>query len=126
MPARQWQKGWKMQFVLAGFRQSDRTRRYYFDAVDKDWKRTRVTVSADLDLVRKHGISIQELPLLCCGLLEGHPNVAALDFSEAEMAVCADKRAAARAAKDNRPARKRPFSKDPGQAWRGLPPGQAR
>jgi hypothetical protein len=115
-----------MHFVLAGFRQSDHTRRYYFDAIDEDHQRTRVTVDADVNLVRKYGISLQELPLLCRQVLEEHPSVSSVDFTEPEMALCADKRAAARGAIEHRPARRRAPLKDAGQAWRGLSPSQTK
>ena len=113
-----------MHFVLAGFRQSDHTRRYYFDAIDADRSKKRVTVTADVDLVRKYGIPIQELPLLCIRLLEEQPGLTSVDFTEPEMVLCANKRAVARAAIEHRPKPKRPLVKNVGQAWRGIPPAQ--
>jgi len=114
------QKGQTMHYVLAGFRQSEHTRRYYFDAIDEDHDRKRVCVSANIDLIRKYGISIQELPLLCRRLLEKQSNVISVDFTESEMVLFADKRAAdATAAIVHRRPRRRAFSSVTGQAWRG-------
>jgi hypothetical protein len=115
-----------MHFVLGGFRQSDHTRRHYFDAIDEDHHRKRVTVDADVDLVRKSRISLQELPLLCRQLLEEYPSVTSVNFTEPEMALCADKRAAASGAIEHRPARKRSLVKSAGQAWRGVPPSRTK
>jgi hypothetical protein len=121
------QKGQAMHFVLTGFRQSDHTRRYYFDAIEKEHERQQVTVSADVDLARRYGISLQELPLLCLRLLEGHRNAASISFAEPEMVRWAADKRAARAEVENRPARRRPISSSvAGQAWRSLPFTQAK
>ena len=85
-----------MHFVLAGFGHSEHTRRYYFDAVEKDQDRKRVTVSADVDVARKCGIALQELPLLCRRLLDEHPDAASIHFTEPEMALCVGRRSVAR------------------------------
>lgn len=112
--------GQTMPYVLAGFRQLRDTRRYYFDAIDEGAGRKRVSVSANVVLIRKYGISLQELPLLCRRLLEKQSNVTSIDFTESEMALFADKRAAeASAAMVHRRPRKRVFPNIVGQAWRG-------
>ena len=59
-----------MQFSLIGFRQDTGFRVFTFEGTAADHTRTAYTVRADLALTRKHGIRVQELPLLCRGLLE--------------------------------------------------------
>jgi hypothetical protein len=59
-----------MQFILTGFTQETALRVFEFDRVAPSTPRTRFTVSADLDLSRRYGIAVQELPLLCRGVLE--------------------------------------------------------
>jgi hypothetical protein len=87
-----------MEFVLTGFRQEINVRQYTFEAVAEDRRRTRVTVGADLALIRKYKIPLQELPLLCRRLLEGNGVAAkssSLMFTEKEMLGYAKDRAAA-------------------------------
>ncbi len=62
-----------MQFVLSGFTQEMGFRVFRFEGVAADRPRTRTvfTVRAERALIRRYGIQIQELPLLCRGLLDG-------------------------------------------------------
>lgn len=111
-------KGQPVDYVLAGFRQLEHTRQYYFDAINEDHERKRISVSANVELARKYGISLQELPLLCRRLLEKQSNATSIDFTESEMVLFAEKRAAeANAAMIHRRPR-RPASNVTGQAWR--------
>ena len=59
-----------MEFMLTGFRQDNNVRRYTFQGIDTDRKRSEFTVGVDLSLVRKYRIPMQELPLLCRGVLQ--------------------------------------------------------
>ena len=59
-----------MQFSLLGFSEDTGFRVFAFEGTAADQTRTAYTVRADLALTRKHGIRVQELPLLCRGLLE--------------------------------------------------------
>jgi hypothetical protein len=54
-----------MQFVLTGFTQDLGCRVFAFDGIAVDRIRTAFTVRADMALIRRYGIQIQELPLLC-------------------------------------------------------------
>jgi hypothetical protein len=86
-----------MEFVLTGFRQDNNVRRYTFQGIADDRKRSEFTVGVDLALVRKHRIPMQELPLLCRGLLEGRSEgepSSAFMFTEKEMLGYATRRAA--------------------------------
>ena len=59
-----------MQFVLTGFTQDLGFRVFAFEGIGADRIRTKFTVKAELALIRNYGIRIQELPLLCRGLLD--------------------------------------------------------
>ena len=90
-----------MQFVLTGFTHDMSFRVFAFDRIGEDRVRTKCTVRADLVLIRRYGIQIQELPLLCRSLLdrgEESGELLSLTFTEQEMCACAAERAAVRAA----------------------------
>jgi hypothetical protein len=111
-----------MEFVFTGFRQESDIRRYTFHIIAADRTRTKVTVGADLSLVRKHRIPLQELPLLCRRLLENHTGgskVGALMFTEKDMLGYVSQRVAAeQVAELKRRAHRTPVSSRAGQAWR--------
>jgi len=83
-----------MEFVLTGFKQFDNIRQYHFDAVGEDRSRQPVTVGADLSLIRRYGIPLQELPLLCRLLLERRAKIEATVFAESDMVQYVNERAA--------------------------------
>jgi len=117
----------KMQFVLTGFTQDVGFRVFAFEGIAPDRMRTAFTVRTDLALIKRHGIRIQELPLLCRSLLErseGEGETRGLTFTEEDMATHAKDRAdAARhtASQKKNPPR-RPASENLGAAWRGPQP----
>jgi hypothetical protein len=111
-----------VEFVLAGFRQFDHIRRYYFDAVEQDRKRQQVAVGADMNLIRRYKIPLQELPLLCRRLLEGRAKIEAIMFTESDMARYANDRETANELLRKRRPHRPPASGRVGQAWRGAPP----
>ncbi len=79
-----------VQYVLAGFTQDTGFRVFTFECVADDWARTAFSVSADLALARKHGIRMQELPLLCRGVLERRSegdDQRAFTFTEGDMTI---------------------------------------
>lgn len=85
--------------TLVGFTHDNGFRVFSFDRRGDDNVRTRCDVRADLALTRTYGIQVQELPLLCRGLLdrcEEESPVESLTFEESDMRACADERAAAR------------------------------
>lgn len=88
-------------FVLSRFHQEDGIRYYIFQRPDDGGASTEFTVDADVTLLRKYGIVLQELPLLCRHLLEkqdaGSP-ARAVTFSEDLMKEQADHRAAVKQA----------------------------
>jgi hypothetical protein len=112
-----------MQFVLTGFIHEMGFRVFTFERIGEDRLRTKCTIKADLALVRRYGIQIQELPLLCRGVLDRREEegaVPSLTFTEDEMRAWADDRAAARLeAAKKRKAPHRPAVENPGSAWRG-------
>jgi hypothetical protein len=114
-----------MQFVLMGFDQEEAgVRRYVFQGVTGG-TRTDFSVGVELALVHTYGIRIQDLPVLCRGLLERQAeggDTRRWTFGENEMRVYADSRATARAeaAQKKRPPR-RPAMENVGAAWRVMP-----
>jgi hypothetical protein len=112
-----------MQFILTGFTQELGFRVFAFDRLGEDRPRTRCTVKADLVVVRRYGIHLQELPLMCRGLLERVDEAEAMPtmiFSKDQMRVCANKRAATKeGAAHKRNPTKRLAGETPGTAWRG-------
>lgn len=124
--------GLKMRFIMTGFKQDMEFRVFAFERVSNDRVSTEFTVRADLSLVRKHDIKMQELPLLCRSFLERREagdeahsltfEAHSLTFSEEEMLVYARDRAVARlAAQKRRPVRK-PSVENHGTAWRSPRP----
>ena len=98
---------------------------FAFERVAEDRTRADCAVSADLSLIRKYGILMQELPLLCKHLLERRDMDAAMDntclgpamtLTEEEMRIHAAGRAERLAAVRKPP--RRPPSKNLGGAWR--------
>lgn len=59
-----------MQFTLTGFTQETGSRVFEYEGIGEDRVRIKFTVRADLALSRKYGIRLQELPLMCLGILE--------------------------------------------------------
>jgi hypothetical protein len=115
-------KSAKMQFILTGFTQDLGCRVFAFEGVAVDRIRTAFTVRADMALIRRYGIQIQELPLLCRSLLERRDETSdtlAFTFTEEEMRTWATARAAAKdeAAHRRKPPRRTP-SENLGAAWR--------
>jgi len=111
-----------MQFVLTGFTQDMGFRVFAFDGIGADRIRTKFTVKAELALIRNYGIRIQELPLLCRGLLDRRDEAAEvqpLTFGEDEMRVCANERTLARdLAVKKRKAPPKPSGESSGTGWR--------
>lgn len=99
----------KMHFVLTGFDQVKEFRVFSFEGVAANWTRMTFTVRTNLALTRLYGIRIQELPLLCRGLLEeryesGQDRM--FTFAEEDMRLFASTAAArAEAAKQKKSAR---------------------
>jgi hypothetical protein len=99
-----------MDYVLTSFHHESNIRKFLFDGIDSDRRRTPFTVCVDLGIIRKYEITLQELPLLCRYLLERQDvgtQIPDLTFTEAEMQSHADRRSAAlRAAEEKRAHRK--------------------
>jgi hypothetical protein len=112
-----------MKFVFTGFRQTGNIRQYAFDGVEDGRARIAFSVQADLTLLRKHAIAVQELPLLCVRLLEQldeSERSRSLTFTEQDMLGFANGRAAAQeAARQRRKIHRAPPNRA-GQAWRAF------
>jgi len=100
-----------MQFVLTGFSHNAGLRVFGFEGVAADRTRTKFSVSADIALSRRHGIRVQELPLMCLRFLEQHDTAGEkrnLMFAEEDMCVYASNCAAAREAAQRKRSSRRP------------------
>ena len=90
-----------MVFVLAGFQQKENLRHYRFEGIADDRTRVDYFVVADLVLLRKYQIGLQDAPLLCLHLLQSEgesSETRRLTFSEDAMRKYAGDRAAAKEA----------------------------
>lgn len=121
----QQEKNLKMQFTLLGFTQDIGFRVFSFECMGNDKTKTAHSIRVDLALSRKHGIPLQELPLLCRSALEQDLRAEGTDvmtFTEGEMVLhattCAEARAAA-VLKRKTPRRPTPSTVDTGNGWRG-------
>ena len=111
-----------MRFILTGFTQDFGFRVFAFERIGENRMRTACTVRADLALSRRYEIQMQELPLLCRGLLERRDEgdgLRALTFTEDEMRLYMQERRAARevAAQKRKPPHK-PAGDDADVGWR--------
>ena len=100
-------------------------RHYAFDRISVGKKREACVVCADLGLLRKHNIPLQEVPLLCRRLLEASEAGAEqrLVFSETDMlSYTANREAQLLAAQAKRKKPRVPVSPRVGLAWRGTKP----
>ena len=59
-----------MQYIITGFTHDMGFRVFAFEGIGEDRVRTEYKVRADLALIQRYGIRVQELPLLCRGILE--------------------------------------------------------
>ncbi|HYK59284.1 MAG TPA: hypothetical protein VEV85_07620 [Bryobacteraceae bacterium] len=87
-----------MVFALMGTTTEGGLRRFTFELAGSGPPRTTVVVVADMALVRKYEIPLQELPLLCLRLLESRTADAEgpAVFPEQEMIEYADRRRASK------------------------------
>ena len=101
-----------MQYLLTGFTQNAGFRVFAFEGVGEDRVRTPYSVRADLALARKYGIQMQELPLLCRGILDQRSHSderRVFTYTEDDMTVHSDLvRAASESHKKKGP--RRPFA----------------
>jgi hypothetical protein len=111
-----------MQSILTGFTEDMGFRVFAFELKAEDRTRTLYAVRVDLALIRRYGIRLQELPLLCRGMLERRDEgeeERTLTFTEDEMCLYAKDRVAARdAAAQKRKRPPKPPGENAGAAWR--------
>jgi hypothetical protein len=112
-----------MPIILTGFTQERGFRVFAFARTGTDEMQADYTVRADLSLIRRYDIRLQELPLLCRNLLERRADqdkTHTLTFTEEDMRLyandCAATRSAAAARKRTPP--RRPTAATPGSGWR--------
>jgi len=111
-----------MQFTLTGFSQDTGFRVFAFQGIAKDRTRSAFTVRTNLELIRRYGIRVQELPLLCRGLLDRRDEADqehTLTFTEDQMRLYASDCAVAReAAAQKRKRPRRTPGDNVGTGWR--------
>jgi hypothetical protein len=108
-----------MQYILTGFTHDMGFRVFAFEGIGEDRGRTDYKVRADLALIRRYGIRVQELPLLCRGILERRnegEGQRTFTYTEADMRLNADLCASRTAVAQKK---KAPPSENVGAAWRG-------
>ena len=109
-------------FTLIGFSQEGSIRHFAFQCRNDDRSHSDFTVNADTSLIRRYGISLQELPLLCRRLLQETLPVtpgSALIFAEDRMQQHANQRQASeRIAEEKKRPHRKPNSDHLGEAWR--------
>lgn len=92
-------------FILTGFHQAQGIRYYVYQSQRDDGSLGEFTVDADVRLLQKHGIALQELPLLCRHLLEkldSDTSLRAVTFTEDLMKEQSDLRAALKQVAESR------------------------
>lgn len=84
------------RYLLVSFEQRTNIRQYSFSGRNEEGEKHEFFVDVDLNLTRRHGVPMQEIPLLCCRLLE-EKAVAQQDreltLTEAHMEVFAERAA---------------------------------
>jgi hypothetical protein len=118
-----------MSIILTGFTQDMEFRVFAFECVGTDRSRTPYTVKADLSLIRRYDIRMQELPLLCRSLIELREDAdqtRTFTFTEDKMRACADERAVARAAAAQKRKPRQPVDPESGNAVAGATPVTSR
>ncbi|MEI9813637.1 MAG: hypothetical protein WDO18_13755 [Acidobacteriota bacterium] len=97
-----------MTFAFTGFFQDGIYRVFAFETLPREQGLGKYWVKADLTLVRKHNIQVQELPLLCRAVLESRAEADGqhtVTYSAAEMTLHMNARASA---EENRKGRRKP------------------
>ncbi len=113
-----------MYFVLNGFTEDMGFRVFAFDGITSDRVhpvRMPFTVRIDVALARKHGLRLQELPLLCRSVLERDQEdqeKRAFTYTEEDMRLHADGVAAREEASRHSKPPRRAVSARVGTAWR--------
>lgn len=114
-----------MDYILTGFITESGYRVFAFECMSKERVRTHYRVRVDIALIRKYGIHVQDLPLLCRGLLDRRledEEPRALTYTESDMRIHADVLALRHAEAQKKKTPRRPPSENVGAAWRGPQP----
>lgn len=110
-----------MQYILTRFTHEMGFRVFEFEGIGDDRVRTAYTVRADLALIHRYGIRVQELPLLCRGVLERRKEDEAqqtFTYTEVDMRLKAEMSASRAADAEKRRAPRKTPSQNVGAAWR--------
>jgi hypothetical protein len=110
-----------MKFVLTGFCQNENIRRYSFQGIATGGSRTDWNVGVDLTMLQRHGIPLQEAPLLCSVLLaaqSAQDEGRSLMITESDIRARAEQRASERMESQNK---RKPASLPPVQTQAPIP-----
>ena len=110
-----------MRYILTGFTHDRGFRVFAFEGIGDDRVRTEYKVKADLALIHRYGIRVQELPLLCLGILEHRDEgeeKRTFTYTETDMRRKAELCALKTAEAQQRKAPRKPPSQNVGVAWR--------
>ena len=110
-----------MQYIITGFTHDMGFRVFAFQGIGEDRVRTEYKVRADLALIQRYGIRMQELPLLCRGILEGRnedEDQKTFTYTESDMRRNAELCAVHAADAEKRKPPRKPPSHNLGAAWR--------
>ena len=116
-----------MQYIIKGFTHDVGFRVFAFQGISEDRVKTEYKVRADLGLINRYGIRVQELPLLCRGILERRnedEEQQTFTYTESDMRrnaeLCAAELCALRTADaQKRKTPRKPPSQNEGSTWRG-------
>jgi hypothetical protein len=111
-----------MQYIFTRFTHEMGFRVFEFEGIGEDRVRTEYKVRADLALTHRYGIRVQELPLLCRGILERRKEDEAqqtFTYTESDMRQNAELCAIRAEVAQKRKAPRKPPSENVGVAWRG-------
>jgi hypothetical protein len=110
-----------MQYILTGFTHDMGFRVFAFEGIGDDRVRTQYSVRADLALTHRYGIRVQELPLLCRGILERRipgEGQQTFTYTEKDMRLNAELCASRAGDASKRKAPRKQPSENVGAAWR--------
>lgn len=108
-----------MEYIITGFTHDMGFRVFAFEGIGEDRVRTAYRVRADLALIHRYGIRVQDLPLLCRGVLERrNPDEKQRTFTYTESDMRLNAELARSEPPIKRKAPRRP-SENVGAAWRG-------
>lgn len=110
-----------MQYTLAGFTHQMGVRTFAFVCTNDEKQKSEFRVRADLALIQRYGIRVQDLPLLCLGVLERRDEAddrRTFTYTEADMRSYAEARAIRDAEAEKKKVPRKQPPNNAGASWR--------